>query len=385
VKRIIDRLAVALVVAGLPIIVAAGRALQRDWLPMGDNAYYSLRARDVLTEHNPLVGAWSSGSSGTGVEVNNLGPLQLDLLAMPIRALGFGPGTVVAVAAINLAAVAVVVVLLRRAFGVPGMWVAAATTAVLSWSLGSELLIEPRTHHALVLPFLAVLVSAAAVAAGDAAAVIPLVVSASLVAQSHLTFLLPVLMVAAVAVVLAFRRRGDRPGWTGALLVGSLVLAACWAQTIYEELRSGQGNLSATWEARAADREAFGWARAVRATTDVALPPDGWWRSSFLEFDPAGDLPDLGVAVLALAVVLAVLVALAVRARRAGDGTSGAFVAVAATALVIGVVASALVPADGLFGAVSGNFRFLWPIAAFTTAVIVLVTLQSTGRLARAT
>ena len=36
---------------------------------------------DVATAHNPLVGAWSMGSREVGVWINNLGPLQLDLLA----------------------------------------------------------------------------------------------------------------------------------------------------------------------------------------------------------------------------------------------------------------------------------------------------------------
>ena len=50
-------------------------------MPIGDAAYFTVRSRDVLTSHSPLLGAWSSGSAVVGVPVNNLGPLQLDLLA----------------------------------------------------------------------------------------------------------------------------------------------------------------------------------------------------------------------------------------------------------------------------------------------------------------
>ena len=50
-------------------------------MPVGDAAYFTVRSADVLTAHHPLLGAWSSGSSVVGVPVNNLGPLQLDVLA----------------------------------------------------------------------------------------------------------------------------------------------------------------------------------------------------------------------------------------------------------------------------------------------------------------
>jgi hypothetical protein len=151
------RLIAALAVAWAPVIVATVRALDRGWLPMGDNAYFAIRARDVLTEHHPLVGAWSSGSAAVGVDVNNLGPLQLDLLALPVRALGFGPGTAIGVALVNLAAVSAVVVLVDRRLGVVGAWLGAAMATATCWTMGSELLFEPRQHHALVLPMLAYL------------------------------------------------------------------------------------------------------------------------------------------------------------------------------------------------------------------------------------
>ena len=72
---------VALAVALTPFAVAVVRAGLRHWMPVGDAAYFTVRSRDVLTAHHPLLGAWSSGSSVVGVPVNNLGPLQLDLLA----------------------------------------------------------------------------------------------------------------------------------------------------------------------------------------------------------------------------------------------------------------------------------------------------------------
>ena len=49
--------------------------------PTGDDAYFTVRSRDVLTAHHPLLGAWSSGSLDLETPINNLGPIQLDLLA----------------------------------------------------------------------------------------------------------------------------------------------------------------------------------------------------------------------------------------------------------------------------------------------------------------
>ena len=93
---------VALAVALAPFVVAVVRAGLRHWMPMGDAAYFTVRSRDVLTAHHPLLGAWSSGSAVVGVPVNNLGPLQLDLLAPFTRVvpyLGTGIGAAVANAA----------------------------------------------------------------------------------------------------------------------------------------------------------------------------------------------------------------------------------------------------------------------------------------------
>ena len=71
----------ALGVGLVPFVVAVVRAAVKDWTPVGDAAYFTVRSADVFTAHHPLLGAWSSGSSVVGVPVNNLGPLQLDLLA----------------------------------------------------------------------------------------------------------------------------------------------------------------------------------------------------------------------------------------------------------------------------------------------------------------
>jgi hypothetical protein len=355
-----------LAVGVLPIVVAVVRALTRDWLPMGDNAYFTIRARDVLTEHHPLVGAWSSGSEALGVDVNNLGPLQLDLLAAPVRAFGIGPGTALGVAAVNLAAVVVVIVLLHRRLGSLGAWLGAALSAGLAWTLGSELLFEPRQHHALVLPFAAFLVGAWAVAAGDRWALPVALAVGSLVAQTHFTFVIPALLVGAAAVVGGALSR-DGSSWRRPLLVSAGVILAGWIQPVVEELGGGDGNLSAVVDAARADTASFGAGSAARVTAEVLAPPAGWWRGSFRSFDPAAPALSTGVAIGVLVLGFGALAAVAALAHRRRDRPIVVWMGVAAVAIGGALVAAASAPVAEPFGAVSGNFRYLWPIAAFTT------------------
>src|SRR5918997_2617258 len=69
------RLLVAVLVAvNVPIVVATVRALVAGWQPLGDNGILLVRARDVGTSHNPLLGSWTSASLVLDTHVNNPGP-----------------------------------------------------------------------------------------------------------------------------------------------------------------------------------------------------------------------------------------------------------------------------------------------------------------------
>src|SRR5688500_18451943 len=103
-------------VVSFPIMFAAVRAAAGGWVPTGDDAYFTVRARDVLTEHHPLLGAWSSGSLDLITPINNLGPLQLDLLAPFTRFTPMG-GTAIGVALINIAAIVAIAWLVARVAG----------------------------------------------------------------------------------------------------------------------------------------------------------------------------------------------------------------------------------------------------------------------------
>ncbi|HET6664606.1 MAG TPA: hypothetical protein VFG94_10125, partial [Acidimicrobiales bacterium] len=97
--------ALCVVAAMLPVIVATVRAITGDWRAIGDNAYFSIRAADVFTEHHPLLGSWTSASIAIGVDLNNAGPLLFDVLAIPVRIGGPDVGLAVGVALVNIASI----------------------------------------------------------------------------------------------------------------------------------------------------------------------------------------------------------------------------------------------------------------------------------------
>ena len=153
-------------VAVLPIVVAAVRAIAQGYVAINDDALILLRARDVLTADHPWLGTVSSASLTLGVVVSHPGPLMLDLLAGPVRVFGSGSGLVIGVASINAACVVGAGVLAHRIAGRRAYAVTLLVAAVLAWSMGSALLFDVWQPHALVLPFLLLLVLAWSLAAG---------------------------------------------------------------------------------------------------------------------------------------------------------------------------------------------------------------------------
>jgi hypothetical protein len=366
---------VAAGLAALPVVWATARALVRGWMPMGDNAWFTVRSRDVLTEHHPLLGAWSSGSASVGELVNNLGPLQLDLLAVPVR-VDWAAGTAIGTGLVNVGAALVAVVAGRRAGGPLGAALVAVLVAGVAWSMGSELLFEPRQHHALVLPFLCVLVVSWALAAGWAWALPWLVGWSSLVAQTHLTFVVPVLAASVWALVAWWARAGvlRRTGWhrppdVRVLWVGACVAVLAWIQPLIDQIWApmGEGNVSSLLAAAGGDQATAGPGHGARAVATVVSAPPWWGRPGFRDFEPAAGL--LGpvatvVGLGAVGAVLASVVALGHRRRRwplvALGGTGAVSVAAA-------WVQASTTPVEGSFGAVAGNYRWLWPVAALVT------------------
>lgn len=379
----------------LPIVVATARSIRDGWLPVGDNAFFAVRALDVGTRHHPLLGTWTSASVAAGVDVNNPGPLFFEVLALPARLFGGAAGLAIGSAALNAAAVLVIAAFAHRRGGPLAVLASMLPTGVLLWTMGSELLFDPWQPHSLLVPFLCLLVLVWSLACGDLLALPLVVLVASLLLQTHLTYavLVPLLVTwALLGLVLSLRRRADvEPAAAGSVrrdlvrmgAVAALVLVACWAQPLYEQVAGeGEGNLSRLVRSTetAADTVGFGAGARVAATV-VARPP--WilrpsFRDTYAVGDPAEAVFGLGSvaspagATVGLGVVVAVLVAGAWDARRRSD-LVGSRLAITGLLALAGAVATVAQAPIGSLGLAPHQLRWLWPVGAFLGLAVLVV------------
>lgn len=256
-------LALALVL--VPLVAAAvnhGR-----WIPQGDDALIELRARDVGTSRNPLVGQPStSGSYGEQAEnVAHPGPIEFIALAPAVRLLGPTSGFLLVTALVAAGALLVSAWVVFRQVGARGGCLAAALGALACFSAGAAGVVEPISSNAGRFPLLAATVLVWALLCGDVR-LAPLALGVwSYAAQQHLSVLPAAAVVAAVGVVAAvticlpFRSnwartvrsepREPRPvrgrevlGWIGGAVAVGVVL---WAPVLWQQLTGDPGNLSA--------------------------------------------------------------------------------------------------------------------------------------------
>ncbi len=359
----------ALAAALAPFVVAIVRAAVKDWFPVGDAAYFTVRSADVLTAHHPLVGAWSSGSAVVGVPVNNLGPLQLDVLA-PFTKLSPDLGTAIGSALINAASVAMVWLAARRLFRPAVVVFVMAATTLLVASLGLSWLIDARQQNALVLPLYALLWLSAAMWAGVGIAVPIAVVLASLVLQTHFTYGYPagiVLLAGLVGFVLA--TWASRAAWKR-IATWSLVLGAlCWLQPLIDQF-AGTGNLGDVL-GPARERPGAGIEVGVQVLAGAALVPP-FWLPAVDAHVPASrrrDQPARGRPRCRRVVARRRRrrrARLACRGRRPPRraGLAGVI------AIVAGLVAATRIPISS-FGLVPQNYYWAWSLAGFVSIAVV--------------
>lgn len=141
----------------LPFVTAVMRATRHGWYPTGDRALLAVRARDVLTEHHPLLGTAASVALGENVITNHPGPMFFDLAALPVRLLGAGAGLAVSAAAINVAAGVLAIVFGSRRLGRQGSILVTIMFSTLAFVVGSEILYDPYNPTVSMFPFLACL------------------------------------------------------------------------------------------------------------------------------------------------------------------------------------------------------------------------------------
>ncbi len=375
-------LLIAVLLALLPIVTATVRALDHDWFPVGDNSLVYARTTDVFSEDTPLLYLWSTGSRWADEDFNNPGPMLYWVLAGPTAA--FGPsGQAVAIALLNGAAIVAIALVARRRGG-PLLAVAAVcAAATLCWTLGSSLLYDPWAPNSLALASLLYLLLVWCAADGDLLALPLLAGVGSLLLQTNLSYavLAPGLgLFALVALLLHLRRerRRDPPAWPalrrraqryGLAAVG--VLAVCWTPTVIEQLTAdGEGNLTRVSKGMGELPLELGPSGALRLLAGVTALPRFWFRGSLLTvYAWPPSLTEAVIGTVAFAVVVAAVTWLAARRR---DRQAVAGIATAVCALGIAFVTVTRSPVDG-FGLLSPyRTRFLWPVAAFATLVVVV-------------
>lgn len=353
-------------VVAFPILYAAVRAAAGGWVPAGDDAYFTVRSRDVGTASHPLLGAWSSGSLELTNPINNLGPMQLDLMA-PFTKIAPMGGTALAVALTNLAAIAGIAFVIARMAGRRAVVAAMVPVALLTWTMGSEMLITPRQHQYLILPYLCFLAAAWAVAAGDRWAVLPAVAAGSLAVQTHLSYPVLVACVSATALAghVAATRRGDAFGGRRPLLLAAVLFAVLWAQTVLDQF-VGRHNLGNVLFG-SGGTDTPGLVTGARLVAGILVSATTLLRPGYQRDDTDALMAgDLRLAVLGIALVAAAAMVAVAWRRRAWRPATG--VAVALTAVVAGVVDAALLPRT-VFGLAIMNYRWLWATGAFIAMV----------------
>jgi hypothetical protein len=255
-RRISWLVALSVVAALAPIVVATVRAIARGWIPPSDDAIFALRAHDVFTHNTPLLGPVSSVSLTAGRVVNHPGPLFFDALAIPERLFGLASGAAIGTALVNCLAVIGIALVARRRGGPVLVVMSMGAAAILGWAMGSEILFEPWQPHILILPFLCLLVLVWSLSCGDLALLPWTVVVASFILETHLSYvvLVPVLALwglVGLALELRRRRRDESEAWPAlrkrtwrTLGIAGGVLFVCWLQPLIEQVTATRGNFT---------------------------------------------------------------------------------------------------------------------------------------------
>lgn len=358
---------IALGAALVPFVVAVTRAAVQHWMPVGDAAYFTVRSRDVFSAHTPLLGAWSSGSSVVGVSVNNLGPLQLDLLA-PFTTISPYLGTGIGSAAINAASVAIIWFVARRLVTPVAVALVMSATTLFVATLGLAWLVDARQQYAMVIPFFALLWVTAGMWAGVTSTVPIGLALASLLVQTHFTYVYQTVVVTAagaVGFVVATRAVTDRRQRKRIGLVSVAVLVVCWIQPLLDQF-FGTGNLGRVF-GPARDRQAgAGIDAGIQVVAGASLIPPFWLPGSIGSFLQPDDGVTIRVAALVV-VVWTVASAGVVRLGRRTRRRNVAALGIAGVVALLGAVVAATAIPVSSFGLVPQNYYWLWSVGAFLT------------------
>lgn len=214
------------------------------YAPAADDALIAFNVRDV-GHHLVLVGLYSRFGWF------HPGPLLFYLLAVPYHVLGSrAVGMQVGALMINAASIVGCLAVARRRGGTPAMVCTALVLALLTRSLGADVLRDPWTPYVAVLPLCLLVLLSWSLTDGDSICLPWAVVVASFVVQTHVGYApvtLAVLVWGTVVLVVGSVRRRRREHasvtWRPFLLAAAVGLVA-WLPPLYDEVFTSDHNLS---------------------------------------------------------------------------------------------------------------------------------------------
>lgn len=378
-------------IALVPIVAAVVRAVLSGYTPIGDDGLLLLRSRDVFTSNHPWLGTWSSSSLSLGVAVNNPGPLLFDLMFVPVRVFGSGNGMAIGVGLLNSSCIIAAAIMAHRVGGRVAYLLLLLVTATLACSMGSELIFDVWQPHSLVFPFFLLIILAWAIAEGRVFALPWAVAVASLLIQTHLSYVY--IAPATIAFGLALYLATSHFSWRrlkSPLVIGAVVAGLLWAQSLWQQVHGpGDSNLDRLVDAAAGkygSTEAIGLSLATRLVGSVVALPPWFLRPSFANtippvrlFDengarlPVSGLPGAALATMALALIIGLLLIAAMNSKGFGKKAQRSAVILALALIITAVCALAIMPGGAIVLA-AHQMRWLWPLAAFAAFSLAMCT-----------
>lgn len=376
---------VGVALALVPFAAAAARAVRNGWFPIGDSALLYIRAADTFTTHHPWLGSWTSASQSVGRDMNNPGAMYDWLLSPFARLLPPGPGAAIGVATINALCVIGIAVAARHVGGRSLERVMVLATALLAWSMGSELLIDIWQAHALLLPFVLLLVLLIGVAARRDRCLPWAVAVASLLVQTHISYAYVLVLLALAVALLRWMAvpPADQEGARHPFIAATVVAGVLWLPSILEQLfGEGEGNLTRLVKSAGGGDLTLGVGNALGAVAAVFVRPWWWLRRGFSTTVPSTPvavedgvrritlvgLPSPVVAAASIALLVVALMVAAVWCRRAGRHVAAAGAALAAVLPVAAVVCLAVLTV-GPVGLAAHHVRWIWASAVVVHGV----------------
>ncbi len=335
-------LALAALGIGLPLLVAVVALRAERWFPVLDLAMTEFRVRDVGTSHTPLIGL--PGRIGDYPDQgSHPGPLSFYLLAPTYRLFGSSAWALEAGAvAVHLAAVATALWIGYRRAGWRGVAVVAALLALVLRGYGQLLLTQPWNPYLPLVAWLVVLLATWSVLCGDHLMLVPLLISATFCAQTHVPYLplavgMVVLALATVAVSTWRAPASDRgpPLRSAAWALG--LGAVLWLPPVADQLTNEPGNFRELADHFGSPPEA---AIGLGDGIELALRHLDVWSGLAGQLDGTGTFVSAASATRG-AVVLGIWVAAAVVSARIGSRALQALHVGVGVALALGVVSMA--------------------------------------------